>query len=168
MKRWILIPVGLVSAATAVLVMLTMVGGFAFTYDPIQSDGSIDNAPVRAFGFFLLGVPTTLLIAFVGYITVLGLHPPVRVFSRAHLLWSFAIATCACILLAVSARGSFAYWYEVLYLALAVPLLFVPLELGFLAGSGVGAWHSSRSRRTPPGTPTRPATQAHDVMPHDN
>ena len=148
MNRWFLVAAALVSATIAVLVALTMAGGFAFTYNPVQPDGTIDNVPVRAFGFFLLGVPKTSLFAFIAYLIVFRLHPPICVFSRAHFVWALAIATLACILLAVSARESFAHWYEALYLTLAVPLLFLPIELGLLAGGVVGAWHNSRLEPT--------------------
>jgi len=151
MARRFQCPSALVGAITAVIVVVIMAGAFALTYDPVQPDGSIDNAPARALGAFVLGTPATLLFTFVAYLVVFNLHPPIRAVSRARTIWALGLAVAFAIFLAVSARDSFVHWYEPFYLVAMVPLVFAPLEAGFLAGSVIGQRHNK------PLQPTRAA-----------
>ena len=148
MKRWCIVPIALVSAATAVLALVTMAGGYAATYDPVQPDGTIDNAPVRALGFFLLGLPPTVAIAFVGYLVIFALNPPVTAFSWQHFKWAAGIATACTALLAISAHDSFSHGFEFIYIGILVPVLVVALEAGFVVGGAVGQGITRRSTRT--------------------
>jgi mRNA interferase HicA len=149
MRRWVRIPAALAAAATAIAALLIMAGAFAVTYNPVQADGSIDNVPARALGLFLLGAPSAVALASVAYLGAFTVHPPTRVFSWLHCARALGLAVAVSVLLAISARDSFARWYEALYLVAVIPVLFAPLEAGFLMGSTVVLGINRSSRRGP-------------------
>ena len=147
MRRWVFVPGALAAGATAIVVVLIMVGGFAVTYNPVQADGSIDNVPARTLGFFLLGAPRALAFASVAYLVAFNLSPPTRVLSSLYFAWALGLAIAVSFLLAISARASFVRWYEVFYLVGAIPLLLAPLQAGFMVGSAVALGITKRSTR---------------------